>query len=168
MVPIWEKCSIEAFYRYSNSISHFLEYSHFFYYQPSITQESVAYMNSFFEPTHLPCRKVGLYLVGNTLSSNYTSYRYKRFNSSFSMREEKLYQLQWLKTRAKKLILDVKYKVGWSSKWPHVKSLLSFDQGVMTYISLHSLCPKIFAINSLKDPWFLGIEPEIIEICKFP
>ena len=26
--------------------------------------------------------------------------------------------------------------------------------------------PKIFAISSLKDPWFQGIGPETVEICK--
>ena len=31
---------------------------------------------------------------------------------------------------------------GWACKWLTVKSLISFDQGVMTYKILHDLCPE--------------------------
>ena len=54
----------------------------------------------------------------------------------------KLSQLQRLQTRAKKLIANAKYKDGWTCKWLNVKSLISFDQGVMTYKILHDLCPE--------------------------
>ena len=54
----------------------------------------------------------------------------------------KLSQLQRLQTRAKKLIANAKYKDGWICKWLSVKSLISFDQGVMTYKILHDLCPE--------------------------
>ena len=54
----------------------------------------------------------------------------------------KLSQLQRLQTRAKKLIANAKYKDGWTCKWLSVKSLISFDQGVMTYKILHDLCPE--------------------------
>ena len=54
----------------------------------------------------------------------------------------KLSQLQRLKTRAKKLIVGAKYKDCWNCEWLNVKSLLSFDKGVMTYKILHDLCPE--------------------------
>ena len=50
--------------------------------------------------------------------------------------------MQRLQTRAKKLIANAKYKDGWTCKWLTVKSLISFDQGVMTYKILHDLCPE--------------------------
>ena len=54
----------------------------------------------------------------------------------------KLSQLQRLQTRSKKLIANAKYKDGWICKLLSVKSLISFDQGVMTYKILHGLCPE--------------------------
>ena len=54
----------------------------------------------------------------------------------------KLSQLQRLQTRAKKLMANAKYKDGWTCKWLSVKSLISFDQGVMTYKTLHDLFPE--------------------------
>ena len=54
----------------------------------------------------------------------------------------KLSQLQRLQTRAKKLIANAKHKDGWTCKWLFVKSLISFDQGVMAYKILHDLCPE--------------------------
>ena len=59
-----------------------------------------------------------------------------------SLPNTKLSQLQRLQTRAKKLIVDAKYKDGWNCEWLNVKSLLSFDKGVMTYKILHDLCPE--------------------------
>ena len=53
-----------------------------------------------------------------------------------------LSQLQWLQIRARKLIQDTKCKEGWNCKWLNVKSLISFDQGVMTYKIMHGLCPE--------------------------
>ena len=53
-----------------------------------------------------------------------------------------LSQLQWLQTRARKLIEDTKCKDGWNCKWLNVKSLISFDQGFMVYKVLHCLYPK--------------------------
>ena len=41
-----------------------------------------------------------------------------------------------------KLIANAKYKDGWTCKWLAVKSLISFDQGVMIYKILHGLCPE--------------------------
>ena len=38
--------------------------------------------------------------------------------------------------------MDAKYKDGWNCDWLNVKSLLSFDKGVMTYKILHDLCPE--------------------------
>ena len=38
--------------------------------------------------------------------------------------------------------MDAKYKDGWNCEWLNVKSLLSFDNGVMTYKILHDLCPE--------------------------
>ena len=53
----------------------------------------------------------------------------------------KLSQLQRLQIRTKKLIENAKYKDGWDCNWLDVKSLISFDLGVMTYKILHGLCP---------------------------
>ena len=53
----------------------------------------------------------------------------------------KLFKLQRLQIRARKLIENAKYKDGWNCNWLDVKSLISFDQGVMTYKILHGLCP---------------------------
>ena len=53
----------------------------------------------------------------------------------------KLSKLQRLQIRASKLIENAKYKDGWNCNWLDVKSLISFDQGVMTYKILHGLCP---------------------------
>ena len=53
----------------------------------------------------------------------------------------KLSQLQRLQIRARKLIENAKYKDGWDCDWLDVKSLISFDQGVMTYKILYGLCP---------------------------
>ena len=41
----------------------------------------------------------------------------------------------------RKLIEDAKYKDGLNCNGLDVKSLISFDQGVMTYKILHGLCP---------------------------
>ena len=41
-----------------------------------------------------------------------------------------------------KLIENAKYKDGWNFNWLDVKSLFSFDQGVMTYKILHVLFPN--------------------------
>ena len=54
----------------------------------------------------------------------------------------KLPKLQRLQIRARKLIENAKYKDGWNCNWQDVKSLISFDQGVMTYKILHGLCPE--------------------------
>ena len=59
-----------------------------------------------------------------------------------TLAKTKLSQLQRLQTRAKKLIANAKYKDGWTCKWLSVESLISFDQGVMTYKILHDLCPE--------------------------
>ena len=81
----------------------------------------------------------------------------------------KLSKLQRLQIRARKLIENAKYKDGWNCNWLDVKSLISFDQGVMTYKKYYMVYVlTIFAINLLKDPWFLSIKREIIEISKFP
>ena len=53
----------------------------------------------------------------------------------------KLFRLQRLQIRARKLIANAKYKDGWNCNWLDVKSLISFDQGVMTNKILHGLCP---------------------------
>ena len=53
----------------------------------------------------------------------------------------KLSKSQRLQIRARKLIENAKYKDGWNCNWLDVKSLISFDQGVMTYKILHGLCP---------------------------
>ena len=52
-----------------------------------------------------------------------------------------LSKLQRLQIRARKLIEIAKYKDGWNFNWLDVRSLISFDQGVMTYKILHGLCP---------------------------
>ena len=44
--------------------------------------------------------------------------------------------------KPKKLIANAKYKDGWTCKLLSVKSLISFDQGFMTYKILHELCPE--------------------------
>ena len=54
----------------------------------------------------------------------------------------KLPKLQRLQIRARKLIENAKYKDGWNCNWLDVKSLISFDQGVITYKILHGLCPE--------------------------
>ena len=41
--------------------------------------------------------------------------------------------MQRLQIRARKLIENAKYKDVWNCNWLDVKSLISFDQGVMTY-----------------------------------
>ena len=53
----------------------------------------------------------------------------------------KLSKLQRLQIRARKLRENAKYKDGCNCNWLDVKSLISFDQGVMTYKILHGLCP---------------------------
>ena len=53
----------------------------------------------------------------------------------------KLSKLQRLQIRARKLIENANYKDGWNCDWLDVKSLISFDQRVMTYKILHGLCP---------------------------
>ena len=52
-----------------------------------------------------------------------------------------LSKLQRLQIRARKLIENAKYKNGWNCNWLDERSLISFDQGVMTYNILHGLCP---------------------------
>ncbi len=59
-----------------------------------------------------------------------------------SLSETKLAHLQRLQTKARGLIEGAKYKDGWTCNWLDVKSLFSFDQGVMTYKILHDLCPS--------------------------
>ena len=49
-----------------------------------------------------------------------------------SLSNTKLSKLQRLQIRARKLIENAKYKDGWNCKWLDVKSLIPFDQGVMT------------------------------------
>ena len=44
----------------------------------------------------------------------------------------KLSQLQILQIRARKLIENAKYRDGWNYNWLNVRSLISFDQGVVT------------------------------------
>ena len=53
----------------------------------------------------------------------------------------KLFKLQRIQIRARKLIENAKYKDEWNCNWLDVKSLISFDQGIMTYKILHDLCP---------------------------
>ena len=53
----------------------------------------------------------------------------------------KLSNLQRLQIRAKKLKDNAKYKDVWNYNWLYVKSLTSFNQGVMTYRILHGLYP---------------------------
>ena len=53
----------------------------------------------------------------------------------------KLSKSQRLQIRARKLIENAKDKDGWNCTWLDVQSLISFDQGVMTYKILHGLCP---------------------------
>ena len=50
-------------------------------------------------------------------------------------------KLQRLQIRARKLIENAKYKDGRNCNLLDVKSLISFDQGVMTYRILHGLLP---------------------------
>ena len=52
----------------------------------------------------------------------------------------KLPKLQRLQLRARNLIENAKYKDGWNCNWLDVNSLISFDQGVMTYKILHGKC----------------------------
>ena len=52
----------------------------------------------------------------------------------------KLSKLQGLQIRPRKLIENAKYKVGWNCNWLDVKTLISFNQGAMTYKILHGLC----------------------------
>ena len=59
----------------------------------------------------------------------------------YALSNIKLSKLQILQIRARKLIENAKYKNGWNCNWLDVKSLISFDQGVMTYKILHGLCP---------------------------
>ena len=54
----------------------------------------------------------------------------------------KLSKLQRLQTRAKELIANARYKDGWTCQWLTVKSLISFEKGVMTYRILHDLCTE--------------------------
>ena len=58
-----------------------------------------------------------------------------------ALSKTKLSKLRRLQIRARKLIENAKYKDGWNCNWLDVKSLISFDQGVMTYKILHGLCP---------------------------
>ena len=53
----------------------------------------------------------------------------------------KLSKLQRLQIRARKIIENAKCKDGWNFNWLDVKSLISFDQEVMTYKIPHGLCP---------------------------
>ena len=50
-------------------------------------------------------------------------------------------QIAEIASKGRKLIEEAKYKDGWNCNWLDVKSLISFDQGVMTYKILHGLCP---------------------------
>ena len=58
-----------------------------------------------------------------------------------ALSDTKLSQLQRLQIQARKLMENAKYKDGLDCNWLDVKSLISFDQGVMTYKILHGLCP---------------------------
>ena len=64
-----------------------------------------------------------------------------------ALSDPKLSKLQIFQIRVWKLIENSKYKEGWNCNWLHVKSLISFDQGVMTYRSLHGLCPNYLHHN---------------------
>ena len=59
-----------------------------------------------------------------------------------ALSETKLSQLQRLQIRARKLIENGKYKYGWNCNWLDVKSLISFDQGVMAYKIQYGLSPN--------------------------
>ena len=59
----------------------------------------------------------------------------------------KLSKLQRLQTRAKKLIVNGKYKDGWTCNWLTVNSFIFFDQEVMAYTILHDLCPEKLCHN---------------------
>ena len=85
----------------------------------------------------LPQRK--LYQVYKALFENHLRYGNIVWSALSNI---KLSQLQQLQTKAKKLIAIAKYKDGWTCTWLTVKSLISFDQGVMTYRILHDLCPE--------------------------
>ena len=50
--------------------------------------------------------------------------------------------MQRLQVRASKLIENARYEDGWNCNWLDVKSLISFDLGVITYKILHGLCPE--------------------------
>ena len=80
----------------------------------------------------------------------------------------KLSQLQRRQTRAKKLIANAKYTGGWACKWLTVKSLISFDQGVMTYRILHDLCPENVCHKLTERSTISGYRTRTVEICKFP
>ena len=53
----------------------------------------------------------------------------------------KLFKLQRLKIRARKLIENAKCKDAWDCNWVDIKSFISFGQGVMTCKILYGLCP---------------------------
>ena len=73
-----------------------------------------------------------------------------------------------LQKGAEKLMKNA-YKDGCTYKYLTVKSLFSFDQGVVAYEIMHmTSAPKIFTITSLKDFIFQAIGPDIAERCKFP
>ena len=59
-----------------------------------------------------------------------------------ALSDTKLSQSQRLQIRARKLTEDAKYKDWWNWNWMDVKSLISFDQGVMTCKILYGLCPN--------------------------
>ena len=50
--------------------------------------------------------------------------------------------MQQLQTMARRLIEDAKYKDGWICKWLDIKSLIFFDQGIISNKLLHGLCPE--------------------------
>ena len=73
-----------------------------------------------------------------------------------------------IQTKAKKLIVNAEHKNWWTCKWLSVKSLLSFDKGVIMYKILYDICSESFAINSLKDPRIQNMKPETVGTYKFP
>ena len=52
--------------------------------------------------------------------------------------------------------------------WLDVKSLIPFDQGVMTYKILHGLCPDNLRHKFVERSMVSEYKTRIIEICKFP
>ena len=58
-----------------------------------------------------------------------------------ALSDTKRSQLQRLQIRASKLIENAKHIDGLDCDWLDVKSLISFDQGVVIYKILHGLCP---------------------------